>query len=329
MKKIVEKIVEIDYNKIEDFVPIYDERFGLVVNYNNVKYEFIVHIRRNHNKLFAFGSGLIPENQVNVFANRPIFKRHSWDLKPEINVSTIFYNDPTLYYFPNLRGAWGIGIPEDYFLENISKIFSKIFSIYYISNEDVIFYSSSMGGFMSIQLATMMPGSIACPDIPQTDLQNFWMYDELINTIFDGCLPDKLKYRFDCIELMKKKEYIPKIYFIMDIYNNDLNKQFYPFFTRLHDLNKYSTNNTIKILINPVDMHLFLSFNELIMIIDSYFNFDKNNHVLFDKIDFISILEDNNILTLVDIEEEHDDIVILLKNLIKKIGVIEKKSEKI
>ena len=304
MEELVNQIISLDFENLDDYenkFPI-DERFGLVINYKDVKYEFLIHFKSNTNKIFCIGSGAVPNKDMVRFKDKPIFKRQSWDSRPEMNVSTIFYNDPTRYKYPNLNVSWGIGTPEDYYLENIGKILDKLLKINNIKNSDVVFYSSSGGGFMSICLATMLQDSIAWADIPQTNIRNFSAYQKTVRTIFkEERNVEDFFYRFDCIEYIKKRKYVPKVYLVMtcgfqDVFYHDI-----PFIDSLRKLDYYDTkNNKLKILINPRRAHAFLTINQFFYLMKEYSNFDD-----FENMPDLSILRKNEIFVVKEKLEEN------------------------
>ena len=306
MRNLVNTVVEINFSELDDMDLIMDERYGLIVHYKNVKYDFLIDMKSNSSNVFVFASGVIPPDEYYKFYNRPVFKRQSWDLKPEVTESTIFFNDPTRYTYKELRGGWGIGTPDDYYLEDIALILSKIFELYNYKNENVIFYSSSMGGFMSIQLATMLPGTVAWADIPQTDLDNFVIYKDW-EVIFENENIGDYKDRYKCIEFIKKSKTMPKIFLNIDCYIDDLANQFYPFINGLQNLDFYNPDD-FKIMINPIEDHQFLLYEEFVALKNAYFS--KSND--FDKIPFLSVLNNNSVLPLIkenDIDERISDLI--------------------
>lgn len=291
MEQLVDKIVNVTFNELDDQKLPLNEKYGLVVNYKDVDYKFLIHIREDAPKLMAFGSGVLPETEIEKFRGRPLFKRQSWDNKKEMDFSTIFYDDPTRTTFPNLRGGWAVGSKEDWYLENIAKIFEKIFYVYNIENEDVVFYSSSMGGFMSIQLGTFLPKTTVWADIPQTDLKRYAHYKYLKKEIFEDNVDlEKYNVRLDCIELMTRRNYVPEIYLVMDISDYDLKNHFYPFVKRLYDYDKDIFEKNIKFLINPIEAHSFLKYEQFILLKNKYFVDTK-----FEDIEFFSVIRGTDI----------------------------------
>ena len=209
MYQLVDEIINIDYEELSTLrIPI-NYRFGLCVNLRGVKYEMLVYFKSETDKVVCLGSGAMADDSTHD-NTRPFFHRNGW----VFDASTIWYNDPTRYLDINLKGAWGVGTVDDYYLRNIGDIIVKLLERLDLKRENLFFYGSSMGGFTSLQLATMVKDSTAIADIPQLEFQNHVSYDRIKPYCFPGMsnaeIWDKYKHRFDVIELMKKEDYIQK-----------------------------------------------------------------------------------------------------------------------
>ena len=74
-----DKKIVVDYDELNDINLPFNEYFILVVFRNNVKYDFVVNLKENSEKLLVLGSGLIPREKIpklNLYYNRV-----SWDFK--------------------------------------------------------------------------------------------------------------------------------------------------------------------------------------------------------------------------------------------------------
>lgn len=134
MEQLVEKIIKTDYENIEKIDIPYDERVGLIVYMSSIKYEFLLNIKSNTNKLLVVGSGALPNGSKHD-RKRPLFHRWSWKFEQ----STIHYNDPTLYLTNNILGGWGLGTMNNWYLKKISLILIKLFKKLSIKNENIMF----------------------------------------------------------------------------------------------------------------------------------------------------------------------------------------------
>lgn len=231
-----------------------NEKFGLIILSNNVKYEFILNIK-NSDKLLVIGSGALPLDYREKFLNRPLFHRISW----EFENSVIYYNDPTRYLNKELVGGWGLGTMENWYLNEISNIIKIIANkIFKYTNEkekfkNIIFYGSSMGGFMSLQLSILIKNSTAIAEIPQLDLCE-WHYWHTLKLLFGNLdiseIKKKFNYKLNIMELITKEKYIPNAYLILDCSSQrDFETQYKNFFNNLNKLPFTENNNVNKIKI--------------------------------------------------------------------------------
>ena len=300
MKKLVDKIIVIEYNELEEYIPKFpiNKRFGLVVHLNNIKYEFLLNLKESSDNILVLSPSALNGDKIEKFSNRPFFSRHSWNF----NESTIYFEDPTRYLY-SLKCGWGIGTSEEWFLKNILDIILKISQYFNIPNEKLIFYGSSSGGFTSMQLATLVKDSLAIADCPQTDLRQWCYYwQKLKNTIFsqftDEEINIKFAYRISIIDSIIKENYVPKVIFISTLNENDVLSQTLPFIEQLNKLPfKNNSFSRIKILINPADEHGALNRKnifKLLKTIDYLENRKNTLNLLDDKQKEINSLKKRN-----------------------------------
>lgn len=271
MEELVDKIIDCDF----DCIPFSDfplnERFGLIVKKNDVKYEFLINLKSESDKLICLGSGALNGSDLERFELKPRFHRQSWNF----NDSTIFYNDPTRYLDKNLLGGWGIGTPDEWYLEVIKDIIVKISNYFNYPSESILFYGSSLGGFMSILLATLVKDSTALADVPQLTFENAKYWQRVKKILFpnysDEYIHENFKHRLNVLDLIKKEKYVPNAIIIFDAGQVDINEHYVPFFKELNKLN-YLNKNYIKIVINPIDEHKFLDMPSSLCMIEEASN---------------------------------------------------------
>lgn len=268
--------ISVEYEKLNELIIPFNSLTELTVYLNGIKYEFLMNIKKNNNKLVVLGSGAVPKKDIERFKNKPYYNRWSW----KYNCSFICYNDPSRYLHDKSRGLWGVGVENDYYLENIKNIILKIAYKQDILNKNILFYGSSMGGFMSLLLATMVKESKAIADIPQLSLiydKNIW--NQIREFSFDNksneYIINNYGYRLDFIEMMKKENYIPKAILILDYTSSfDVETQYALFFSS--ELSKIPFNkntNNLKIIINGKNIgHKPLSYDETMYLINSILN---------------------------------------------------------
>ena len=291
MDQLVDEIINIDYEELSTFEIPLNYKFGLCVTLKDTKYEFLVHFKTNNDKVICLGSGAIGDNSKHD-TTRPFFHRHSWTF----DASTIWYNDPTRYLNLESKGSWGVGTTDDYILENIGDIIVKLITRMNFKCENLIFYGSSMGGFTSLQLATMVKDSIALADIPQLEFQNHVSYERVKPYCFPGLSDEEIwsrfKHRFDVIELMKKEDYIPNAIIIFNCSNRDINTQYLDFIKKINVLPTITNKqNHIKIMFNYIDKHAPLGNEESIKLANGVIS--KNILAYIDEIEDSELYQDN------------------------------------
>lgn len=291
MYQLVNEIINIAYEDLDTFEIPMDYKFGLCVNLRETKYEFLVHFKSNTEKVLCLGAGAMADDTTHD-TRRPFFHRHSWTF----DASSIWYNDPTRYLNLDSKGSWGVGTTEDYFLKNIGDIVVKLMNRLNLKSENLIFYGSSMGGFTSLQLATMVKDSTALADIPQLEFQNHVSYNRVKPYCFPGLSDEEIwsrfKHRFDVVEMMKKENYIPHAIIVFNCSNRDINTQYLDFIKKINEFPKIKNNkNHIKILLNYVDSHIPLEDRESIALINGVVSKDVLSN--YDEIQDSEIFKEN------------------------------------
>lgn len=223
MKDISEKIIETDYDNLTEALSEveYDKKIGLIIYYNETKYEFLLNIKKDVDELVCLSSSVLKVDDLERFHKKPLFHRLSWKFRQ----STILFNDPTRYvnvdddFTKDLQGGWSVGTYDDYFLRNIKDMILKITNYFNISNENILFYGSSMGGFTSLMLGTMVRGSMVLADLPQLYLLNFGHFtNKVIKKLYSEYSEEELSkvtYKFSFMEMMKKENYVPDAKFLL------------------------------------------------------------------------------------------------------------------
>ena len=261
MDSLTNTIFTTDYEDIDETlqkIPL-NKRVGLVVILNNIKYEFLIHIKSNKDELICLGpSGLPDMEHIDKFKSRPVFTRHRWNFDKSI----ILYNDNTRYVWDGAVGCgWGIGLPDDYFLENIKDMIVKIAQHFHILNKNILFYGSSMGGFTSIQLATMIKDSYAIAENPQIDARNwiktFYLKRGMESELYEEKTLSQIEaYKYNVLNMIKKENYIPNLIIIHDINSEDIKYHLMEFIEELSKLPfKEDDFHKIKIIIEPMNKH--------------------------------------------------------------------------
>ncbi|AQM60324.1 hypothetical protein [Clostridium baratii] len=306
--------VEINYKDISEKEYEFTETTLLSVNKEDVFYEFLIRLNKQSNKTIIFGSGAYDNEKIKP----PIFQRFSWE--NEFDCNLIFYNDPTLY-LGNISLGWGYGDRGEHYLETISEILSKLLSKMSLKKEDTIFYGSSGGGFMSIMLATLIKGTTAVVNNPQTDIRNY--YENAVKLLCNAVYGDKdieafkseKLERLSVIEMIKKEGYIPNIIYLQNIAcRNDMINQFNPFIKNIQLVNgEYFCNNiNLTLYYNKEQNHSPISKKDTIDVLKKVLcgkyrcNFNTIHNIQPKMDDKIYVKFDNNHIEVLIKEKDED-----------------------
>ena len=305
---------------IRDFNFPLNELFGLKIMHNCTEYCFLVRFSTDNDKLICLGSGAQIRNEKNF--DSPVFQRHSWH--GEFDASLIYYSDPIFLQSNNAKCGWCVGTPEEYYLIFIKEIIEKLCFNKNIKNENILFYGSSAGGFTSIQLGTYFKGSKVLVNNPQVDVRNFndEYYDTLLNVCFENMdkevVEEKFSERLDVFSTFKKENYVPKIYYLLELYSDvDFKSNFIPF---LNEIKKLNFINYIQILIyNENGFHTPINKTKTINLIN-YLSDDSL--ITLDNMQKIKLVNQIKF----SIPYDFDDVDIQAEN---KLKFINKKNEEI
>jgi hypothetical protein len=242
--------VTIPYSQLDGFRYSSTEPFILTVEWDGVKFDFLIRIRERSSHLLILGAGagtMANEKRVPT----PYFQRHSWI--NDFEDSVIYYNDPTLYFSEKLPLGWGQGTKDRFYLKDIAAILEKLIEKTQIPKNKVIFYGSSGGGFMSMILAGYIKESAALANGPQTCLTKWLPYP--VQQVFDFSYPgmtfaevlSKYPDRINLIEFYKSIKYVPKIYYLQNAYCElDIKDHVIPFIEGLQKMGSGVTVNKVK-----------------------------------------------------------------------------------
>lgn len=265
------KRIDIKFNQIEEMAIITSEPFLLNVQWDEVSYEFLIRVKQKSPNVIILGSGA-SENQ-----HPPIFQRYTW--MEEFDDSLIFYNDPTLY-LGNINLGWGQGTIERFYLKEIAIILEKLIQKLNVANENILFYGSSGGGFMSLILAGYIKESCALVNNPQTILTNW--YKDAFTQVFNISYPNLsleeinnlFAERINVIAFYNQIKYVPRIYYLQNIAAEfDMKNHLEPFVEGLQQIDENCHVNPVKIdlYFDKSSGHIPLEKNKILR----YINFIK------------------------------------------------------
>ncbi len=151
--------------------------------------------------------------------------------------------------------GWMIGVKNQWYLETLSKIIRKLAKNQNVIEDNILFFGSSGGGFISLCLATLIKNSKVLVNNLQFLLLNY--YRSLLNKAIDSVAPTfeglsreeimkKYGYRLSLIELSKRENYSPNITYYVNVKSSpDINNQSIPLIQGYYDQKEFNGLNII------------------------------------------------------------------------------------
>lgn len=256
MNNLVDKIIILNIDEIESYKFPLDEPFGLQINYEEVKYCFIIKLSSNNKNLICCGTGAQQRDKKTsngIMKKPPYLDRWSWF--KYFDESFIVPADPTFFYDAEITLGWFVGNKKQWYVEIASNIIKKICINQNINQNNILFYGSSGGGFVSICMGTLIKDSKVLVNNTQFSILNY--YDTHKNNLFkllkeyfpnssQGEIIKKINYRLDTIELFKKEKYFPPITYYINLESKpDLIRHCLPFIDEIKNLKFFHDNFTI------------------------------------------------------------------------------------
>lgn len=168
--------------------------------------------------------------------NTPHYSRWSWG--KHLDASTIVLDDPTIVG-TNLVGGWFFGTRNAWGMEAAAHIIASIAAQIEVPLDRVLLHGSSVGGFASLQLASLLKGAFALAEVPQTDLRTY-PFIEAIRDLsqhvfqtqkFESVGSDFL-HRFSVMHNWQKQRFVPPCHIIHEVSDRSFGRtQFWPFLT--------------------------------------------------------------------------------------------------
>ncbi len=266
--KLTYKELQLNFSELESVSLTEKNATIYSVNKDNYKYEFLIKPKLNKNQLIVMASGAY-DAQKGLLPN---LQRHSW--MNEIDGNVIYFNDPTLY-LKKMNLGWGQGTEDIFFLENVSKMIKIFARKMNIRNENILFYGSSAGGFMSLVLGGYVKKSSVLINNPQTIVPNYYkgpvmqMYEASYEGFSNSEIEKRFKNRLDIREFYSEINYVPNIYYLQNAAcENDMSQHYLPFNDFMYsNLEKQLDSNFIAHLYwdeeaqhNPLDKQTTLDF---------------------------------------------------------------------
>lgn len=171
--------------------------------------------KRNSKKLLIFFNGAIDRNRGSL----PVFQRKSWIDEFEENI--LILDDPTINNDNNLKLGWYLGDTQENVQYHIIQIIKAFLKSLNIDRANTYCFGSSAGGFMAMVVATHLREVTAIVNNPQINLHKYHpgLLELLTKENFKDINLDMYMNRFNLIELIKQLNYIPKVFYWQNIYD--------------------------------------------------------------------------------------------------------------
>lgn len=203
---------------------------------NGQKFDFLCFPHQQEN-LFV----LCPSAIIRKTYPVPYFYRWQWAVQNKFPGNVIVVSDPTFDLHPEMEKGWFVGSRDNDATLNfceIIKLFCKNLKIQY---KNIVFWGSSAGGFIAMQMCKYFPGSSAVAVNAQTDIYKYNGYQLLYQIGFPGLTDNEInrqyKDRLSTIENIQKFKK-NKIFMVQNILDSShYEDHFMPFASKIMDIN--------------------------------------------------------------------------------------------
>lgn len=256
----------------------YVEDGHYIIEDNDVVHDiFIKKSSKPNNNLIVFGQGAVDRSKV-----FPNFQRISWINDLDDNI--IITNDPTLKLDSDLQLGWFQYSSKVNYFFRFAEMLKKVCSKMGFSQDTIIFYGSSAGGYVSLKLACYFPNSYAVVNNPQTDWTKFYEPSvcKLLSVSYKCKSVSEYKENYKnedyVVDTFRRIGYVPKIFFLQNSHDQfHYVNHFLPFCNDIttkcaHMMKK--VDFTINIYSNEYDGHNPLSKEDTI----KYISFVRNQN---------------------------------------------------
>lgn len=230
-------------------------------------------------KLVVFLQGAVDRSKLKP----PILHRWSW--AKDINANVLTLSDPLLYKDNDLRIGWYIGASNFDYIHKFAHFIKNVLVELGLDKRNLIFFSSSAGGYAAIAMATQIKGGLALVNNPQTNVLNYHAghVSDLLKVGFGGIQKDEIEndqlHRFSLSERMKKLQFIPVIHYYQNIEDKfHYENHFQPFIEEVSSL-RLPFDLKVKLYSDADSGHSPMGREESIMII---------NQAILDKLECVT-----------------------------------------
>ncbi|MCS0630974.1 hypothetical protein NX786_16705 [Telluria mixta] len=155
----------------------------------------IMYYPASNKKLFVMMPSAVERWRVRL----PVFSRWTWASKGTFPGHVLCIADPTLEMHDDLGIGWCLGTSAHPAIDDIEHIIAKFALGKRISNENIVFWGSSAGGFASLALTARFPGSTAVAINAQTNPLSYSVQEQVDlvrQTCFGGLPGERIRTEF-------------------------------------------------------------------------------------------------------------------------------------
>lgn len=227
MHKLVDDLILLNMDELETYEFPQDRRFGLEVICGEALFYLIIKFSSTNKNFICMNPGAFDRDRYNSngeLIEPPYFSRWSWDKYFEESV--IITADPMIFRNDEIKLGWMIGEKDHWYLETLSSIIKKLAKNQKVIHDNILFFGSSGGGFISICLATLIKNSKIIVNNPQLSIPyyNRYLLNNAISAVestYEGLTKEEIikeyAYRINLTELIKKENYAPRITYYVNV----------------------------------------------------------------------------------------------------------------
>jgi hypothetical protein len=168
--------------KLSELPLITDRQIIYRTFFEETPIEIFAYIRSASTQLIVCGQDALNKDRPEL----PFFYRWSW--YSDVDCSFITINDPTLHRFKTIIGGWYQFSPEISAIGLIADVVKRVVSLAEISENDIVLYGASAGGFWALMTGALFPAATVVVEIPQTDMFRY-PAPHHARALFNECYP--------------------------------------------------------------------------------------------------------------------------------------------
>ncbi|EHS7182862.1 glycosyl transferase [Staphylococcus pseudintermedius] len=234
-------MIKLDFDTMtkEDLLKANNQKVKLIVD--EIDFYIFINIKPNNQRLLVHTNGAINIKK----SQPPVFLRNSW--RDDFDANCLFIDDRTIHD-SEVNLGWGLGTKERHYVNDYARISQKVSQLLNVEDNQVTYYGSSGGGFVSILLATLHNHSRAIVNNPQTYVHRYRKKNvvDAYQVVFEDmefeAVNKMYANRVSSTSLMKKCNRVPEILYVQNrLSDEDMENHMIPF---IRMLDKYQLDSS-------------------------------------------------------------------------------------